>query len=72
MTNFELFTVVALLRDLPEKGLLRGQVGTVVDTHSPTAAEVEFVDDEGRTYALTTLRTADLMELHHQPVRQAA
>jgi hypothetical protein len=41
--------VVALLRDCPERSLVRGQAGTVVELLSPTAAEVEFSDDEGRT-----------------------
>jgi len=72
MTRLELFAVVALLRDLPEHGLTRGQVGTVVEIYSPNDAEVEFIDGEGYTYALATLRTHDLMRLHHQPIRKAA
>jgi hypothetical protein len=30
MANIEMLSVVALLEDLPEEGLVRGQVGTVV------------------------------------------
>src|SRR5579871_2753626 len=48
MDELELLSEVAVLRDLPEHGLVRGQVGTVVAVLSPEAAEVEFVDDEGR------------------------
>lgn len=47
MSKLELLSLVALLRDLPEHGLVRGQVGTVVELLSPVVAEVEFIDDEG-------------------------
>jgi hypothetical protein len=72
MPNLELFSVVALLRDIPEQGLSRGQVGTIVEIYSPSDAEVEFVDSEGQTYGLTTLRADDLIRLHHQPLAQFA
>jgi len=42
------FDVVALLQDLPEKGLLRGQDGTVVELLSPDVFEVEFCDNQGK------------------------
>lgn len=60
------FDVVALLEDLPQQGLLRGQVGTVVDVFDG-AVEVEFSDDEGRTYAELSLTPAQLLVLHHRP-----
>jgi hypothetical protein len=66
MFRLETLSEVALLRDLPEQGLVRGQVGTVVETLSPEAAEVEFVDDEGRTYAMVALRSDELIRLHHR------
>lgn len=43
--------VVALVDDMPEHGLVRGQVGTVVELLANGVFEVEFSDDEGRTYA---------------------
>jgi len=43
---------VALLRDLPEHGLLRGQVGTIVEPLDGATALVEFSDDSGRAYAI--------------------
>jgi hypothetical protein len=49
MLNLELLSEVAVLQDLPEDGLLRGQVGAVVEVLSSSAAEVEFCDDQGRT-----------------------
>ena len=48
MADICLLDVVALTADLPEKGLVRGQVGTVVEILGPEAFEVEFADDEGR------------------------
>jgi Domain of unknown function (DUF4926) len=62
-----LLDVVALLRDLPEQGLARGQVGTVVDALSDTALLVEFSDDNGRAYALSTCLRSDLLLLHYVP-----
>ena len=64
--------VVALLEDLPENGLLRAQVGTIVETLAPGVYEVEFSDDSGRTYASLALRGDQLMRLHHEPRHQAA
>jgi len=46
---------VALLKDIPAKHLHRGDVGTVVTDLSETKAEVEFVDEKGRTATLVTL-----------------
>ena len=65
--RFELLDVVALTEDLPERGLVRGQVGTIVLVHAPDAFEVEFCDNQGRTYALLALRTSQLMLLRHEP-----
>lgn len=72
MAEIELLAVVALLDDVSGKGLRRGQVGTVVETLAPGAYEVEFSDDEGRTYASLALRSDQLMLLHHEPSHQAA
>ena len=72
MTEINLHSVVALLEDLPEHGLVRGQVGTVVESWAPGVYEVEFSDDQGRTYAMVALKAEQLMRLHHEPVHQAA
>lgn len=60
--------VVALTEDLPDRGLYRGQVGTIVESLAPDAFEVEFSDNEGRTYASLALEVEQLMVLHHEPV----
>ncbi|MGA2251035.1 DUF4926 domain-containing protein [Terracidiphilus sp.] len=72
MPNLELLAEVALLRDLPEFGLVRGQVGTVVETLAPNTVEVEFCDDEGHTYALTSLKSEDLVRLQRSPLQRVA
>ena len=72
MTRIGMHSVVALLEDLSEQGLVRGQVGTVVENWAPGVFEVEFADDNGRTYAMVALKAEQLMQLHHEPVHQAA
>ncbi len=64
-----LLDVVALTADLPEHGLLTGHVGTVVEALGSDSFEVEFSDDEGRTYAQLPLALHKLMVLHHRPVQ---
>lgn len=72
MKEVELLSEVALLRDVPERGLARGQVGTVVEMLAAGAVEVEFSDDHGRTYATAALQSEDLVRLHHGPLEQVA
>lgn len=59
--------VVALTEDIPDRGLLRGQVGTVVESLGTGVFEVEFVDNDGRTYAMLPLKSNQLLVLHYQP-----
>lgn len=66
--TIDILDVVALTEDLPERGLHRGQVGTVVETLAPEVFEVEFSDHEGRTYASLALGTSQLLVLHYEPV----
>jgi hypothetical protein len=56
----QLLDVVALLRDLPDESLVRGQVGTVVELLDG-AYEVEFSDDEGKTYAMLAVNPDNLL-----------
>ena len=72
MSDFHVLAVVALIRDVPEAGLVRGQVGTIVENLGPDVFEVEFSDEQGRTYASLALRSSDLLRLHHEPVPAAA
>ena len=68
----ELLSEVAVLRDMPEKGLVRGQVGTIVQLLALSVAEVEFSDDQGHAYAMAALRSEELIRLHHRPYERAA
>ena len=65
MGSIKPFAVVALLEDIPERSLRRGQVGTVVEPLAPGVFEVEFSDNEGRSYATLALRADQLIILHH-------
>ena len=68
----KLLSVVALLEEMPERALSRGQIGTIVESLAPEVYEVEFVDDEGRAYACVPLQPSQLMQLHHSPRHQSA
>ena len=70
-TQIAVLDVVALLADAPEQGLVRGQVGTVVERLADDVFEVEFSDDDGRTYAELALNAEGLLPLHHRPIRAA-
>ena len=72
MADIEVLAVVALLEDVTEHGIARGQVGTVVETLGPNVYEVEFSDDKGQTYASVALRAEQLLRLRHQPRHEAA
>lgn len=63
---------VALTVDLPEQGLVRGDVGAVVLVHdNGTAFEVEFVGYDGHTVALLTLERAQLRPLDTHDIPHA-
>ena len=63
--------VVALLEDVPSRGLVRGQVGTVVEKLAPGVFEVEFSDHSGRTYATLAAPADKLLVLHHEATEAA-
>jgi len=63
----KLLDVVALTENLPEHKLERGQVGTVVEVLAPGVYEVEFNDNDGRTYAELAVKEDDLLVLHYEP-----
>jgi len=64
-----LLDIVALTEDLPDRGLGSGQVGTVVEELAPDVFEVEFCDNQGRTYATAALHADQMIVLHYQPVK---
>ncbi len=66
MAEPKILDVVALLEDLPERSLVRGQVGTLVESLATGVFEVEFSDNDGRTYATLALRENQFLVLHHE------
>ena len=64
----KLLDVVALLEDIPQLNLYRGQVGTIVEVYEPEVFEVEFSDNNGRAYAIETLEEKQLILLYHEPL----
>lgn len=65
--EFHLLSVVALVEDLPERNLRRGQVGTIVESLDPGVFEVEFSDARGRTYAVVALEADQLVVVRNGP-----
>lgn len=78
MDDIKLHDVVALLVDLPEQNLRRGDVGTVVEVfeqsaHHPSGFIVEFVKESGEVYAQADIiDTAQIVKLHFNFQREAA
>lgn len=70
-TDIKLLDVVALIRDLPKLGLVRGDVGAVVEVLEPEVFEVEFAGADGKTYAQAALPAGDLLLLHFHPKEAA-
>uniref|UniRef100_B8HZQ6 DUF4926 domain-containing protein n=1 Tax=Cyanothece sp. (strain PCC 7425 / ATCC 29141) TaxID=395961 RepID=B8HZQ6_CYAP4 len=68
----QLLDVVVVVRDLPDLNLHQGQVGTIVEVYAPNIFEVEFVDLQGKTYAIATLDANQVMQLHYQALPQIA
>ncbi|HUT56831.1 MAG TPA: DUF4926 domain-containing protein [Phycisphaerae bacterium] len=67
----ELDTVI-LTADLPDHGLKKGDIGTVVDVHGGGAAyEVEFVTLDGETLAVATLKPSHLRSIAHREIAHA-
>jgi hypothetical protein len=64
----QLLDVVAVLEDHPEAGLVAGQVGTIVERLGEDVFEVEFSNEEGRTYAELALPARELIALRYSHV----
>jgi len=49
--KYEILDVVALLKEIPEKKLKKGQVGTIVEILGKNVYEIEFCNKNGVTIA---------------------
>jgi Domain of unknown function (DUF4926) len=63
-----LLRAVAILRDLPEHGLVRAQVRAVGEPLDETTRLVEFSDDDGRPYAIVPWARDALLVLRTTPL----
>jgi uncharacterized protein DUF4926 len=64
--EIKLLDVVALLKPVPDEGLRKGQVGTVVEILAAGVFEVEFCDRFGKTLALLPVKEKDLLLLKYE------
>ena len=66
--KYEVLDVVMLDRDIPDHGLRKGHLGTVVEIYEPDGLEVEFA---GRLAAPITLTVRDVVPVDddHAAVR---
>lgn len=64
-SEIKILSPVALVEDLPEHGLRRGEVGTVVEVWKDGAYEVEFSETSGTAYAFVALTAEKLMPLYY-------
>jgi hypothetical protein len=74
MTRIPLLAPVALVVDLPEVRLTRGQMGTVVEflrSGNEEALLVEFSDQDGQAYAFAEARPEQLIMLHRRETEAA-
>ncbi len=68
MEKIHLLDVVALLKDIPEEKLRKGQVGTIVEVFDDDNFEVEFADKQGQTITTLSLHSFELLKLLHEAV----
>ena len=59
--KIELFDVIALLQDLPEYGLRRGEVEIIVEALAAEVWLVEFSNNEGEEYKTAELYKQQFM-----------
>jgi hypothetical protein len=69
MEQIPLLSPVAVIEDIPNRGLIKGQIGTVVEflqRDGESALLVEFSDETGQTYVLADLAPKQLLVLHRK------
>ena len=64
-SSYDLFETVVITVNIPDHGVLSGDLGAVVDVHyrPDRAYEVEFVNPDGTTRALLTLAPNQIRKL---------
>ncbi len=69
LDTLDTLDTVALLIDLADYGLVKGQVGTIVEMLDENVFEVEFSDKNGRTLSTVAIDEKDLMLLYFETVK---
>ena len=64
--SLKLLDTVALLKDMRDERLVKGQVGTIVEELDEGVYEVEFADKQGRTITSLAITAEELMLLHFE------
>jgi Domain of unknown function (DUF4926) len=64
--NLKLLDTVAILKDVPERKIVFGQVGTIVEELAEGVFEVEFANKFGETISEFAVKSEDLMLLHYE------
>ena len=72
MNELELLSEVAVLKNIPEKGLVRARLELSLNCLPLPWPRSSSVDDQGRTYAMTALQSEELIRLHHRPYERVA
>jgi hypothetical protein len=67
-TKPELLAVVALLKNLPEHGLVIGNVGTVVEVLDEDTYLIEFCNNKGETLSMTPVSRNDMLPLYYDRI----
>jgi hypothetical protein len=63
---------VVLMKDMPEHGLLAGDIGTIVHIHGQAEAfEVEFMTLAGATVAIATLLSTEVRPVNPRDLAHA-
>ena len=70
--EIKLLDVVALTTDVTQHNLYRGEIGVVVECYNGGSYDVEFVAQDGYTYALVTLPADQLIPLREKPTHDAS
>jgi hypothetical protein len=68
----QLYDVVTLTADMPERELRCGQIGTIVEQLAPHVFEVEFASLEGETYLTAPVSEDCLHVLQYEPTSRTA
>lgn len=68
-SSIPMLATVAVVVDVPDENLTRGQIGTVVEhleAEGDVAELVEFADADGQAYAIVPLKPEQLLVLHRR------